>query len=113
MVELKFLNIGVLSWITFLPFTAAIIILFVPVKYNRNIKWIAAFAAFIQFLLSIVIWIKLNNSVTGFNTINSLQFIEKWYWINIPQSNIVIEYFLAADGLSLPMILLTSLLAFI
>jgi len=117
MAELKFLNIGILSWITFIPLASVIAILFIPEKDNKNIKWIAASAAFLQLLLSLVLWASINNSVSGFNTLSSLQFIEKLDWFSFPSNSlkdsITVEYFLAVDGLSLPMIILTSLLAFI
>src|SRR5436853_664591 len=116
MTELKFLNIGILSWITFLPLIAAAAIQLISSKNAKKIKWIAVLTTAIQALITIILWIKFNNSLTGFNTINSLQFIEKWNWISIPghsaAGSINIEYFLAVDGLSLPMLLLTSILSF-
>lgn len=117
MAELKFLNIGILSWITFLPLAASLVIFIIPGNETKNIKRTAVSSAFIQLLLSLILWAFFNNSLNGFNTLSSLQFIEKWNWINITgpyiHNSINIEYFLGADGLSLPMIILTSLLAFI
>ncbi len=117
MVELKFLNIGILSWITFIPLLGALVILALPNEQSQNIKRIAGAAALIQLIFSILLLIYFNSAATGFNTIDSFQFIEKWKWIDIQTNGsipaIIIEYFLAADGLSVTFIFLTSLASFL
>src|ERR1700694_1333468 len=117
MIELKFLNIGILSWIVFLPLIGILCISLLPKEQQKNIKWIATAASFVQLALAIILLFKFNASVAGFNTFDSLQFIEKWIWFDIQSPSwsgrIISEYFLAVDGLSLPMIFLTALISFV
>ncbi|MDD5686518.1 MAG: NADH-quinone oxidoreductase subunit M [Elusimicrobia bacterium] len=90
-----------LSFITFLPLLAAMIILFTPKEREIFIRVIATLFSAIVLFLSI--WLLLN-----FNTkTNQMQFVEQFSWI--PAFNI--KYFMGIDGLSLPLIMLTGLLS--
>jgi len=115
--ELKILNIGILSWITFLPVLGMAAILLMPRDKEKSIKWIALGFTLVQFVLCIVLWMNFNNSLPGINKLDSLQFIEKFNWIDIQgiawTNRIVIEYFMAVDGLSMPMVLLTGFISVI
>lgn len=117
MSELKILNIGILSWITFLPVLGMIVILLMPKEKDKSIKWTALGFTLLQFVLCIVLWLNFNNSLPGINKLESLQFIEKFNWIDIQgfawTNRIVIEYFMAVDGLSMPMVLLTGFISVI
>lgn len=117
MVELKLLNIGILSWITFLPVLGMIIVLLLPKEKEQTIKWTSLAITFIQMILCVVLWAFFNNSLPGINKMESLQFIERFRWIDIDgltwTNRVVIEYFMAVDGLSMPMVLLTGLISFL
>jgi NADH-quinone oxidoreductase subunit M len=115
--ELKILNIGILSWITFLPIVGMIVVLLLPKNREREMKWTSLVFTFVQFVLCVVLWGAFDNSMPGVNKIDSLQFIERFRWIDVEgfawTNRIVIEYFMAVDGLSMPMVLLTGLISFL
>jgi NADH-quinone oxidoreductase subunit M len=50
-----------------------------------------------------------DRGLAGVNVADQFQFVEKYSWI----PNINVEYFVGADGISVPMILLTALLSFL
>lgn len=94
---------NILSWLIWLPVIGAGLIIFVPRDKGDTMKWIAAAATALQLIFAVLLWTRFDSSHVGF------QFQEKMSWI--PSFNI--QYYLGVDGLSLPMVLLTSLLSFI
>lgn len=117
MAEFKLLGIGILTWIVFIPVIGMIIVLLVPKSLTKSIKYISLVFPIIQLVLSVVIWMNYDNSLPGVNTLEGFQFVEKFTWINVSsmiwEGNIHIEYFMGLDGISLPMIFLTSLISFV
>ncbi len=117
MAELKFLDIGILSWITFLPVVGMIIVLAIPKNKVEFIKWTSLGITFIQLALCVTAWMYFKNGLSGINNLETMQFVEKFRWIDIGgfawTNRIVIEYFFAVDGLSMPMVLLTGLISFL
>jgi len=117
MQELKILNIGILTWITFLPVLGMAVVLLLPKDKDKAIKWTSLGFTLLQFILCIVLWANFNNSLAGINNMESFQFIERFRWIDVEgfawTNRIIIEYFMAVDGLSLPMVLLTGLISVI
>ncbi|MDX1699311.1 MAG: proton-conducting transporter membrane subunit, partial [Melioribacteraceae bacterium] len=110
-------GIPILSLITFLPIIGMIIILFMPGKMIKEIKFISLIATFAQVVLSMILLTNFDYSAGGIYDVSSFQFIEKFRWIEISGlswiGTIKVDYFLGADGLSIPMILLTSIVSFI
>ena len=110
-------NFPILSFITFLPILGMIIILFIPKSQEKAIKSLTLAVTGIQLVAAVVILHFFNYSLGGINDPNSFQFIEKFKWIDIASlswiGRIRIDYFLGADGLSVPLILLTALITFI
>lgn len=118
MSELNILGIGVLSWMIFLPVLGMIIVLLIPKSQTKYIKYVAVAITLLLVLFGALMLTVYDSSKAGVNSAETMQFVEKVPWINvdIPLENfgkVYIEYFLGADGLSLPMILLTALIAFI
>lgn len=115
--DLQFLGIGVLTWITFLPIIGMVAVLTVPKGSNGPVKWIPAAVTFLQLVLAIMIYFNFDKTMTGINSIEGMQFVEKASWIDIPGvawfGRIHVEYFLGVDGLSVTMVLLTSLISFV
>jgi len=97
------LSFPYLSIIIFLPLMGAIAIALLPRAEPRRIKLIAAFFTLLAFVLSAALFLMFDRSVEG------PQFVEKALWI--PQINV--HYFLGVDGLSLPMLILTTMLGFL
>ncbi len=92
-----------LSIVTFLPVFGAVIIALIPKEKLDIIRWGAAAITGLQLILAI--WILY---IFDFSS-SEVQLQEHFAWI--PAFNI--EYFMGIDGLSAPMILLTSLLSFL
>ena len=93
-----------LSLVVFFPALAALgILFFVNKKDEGRIRWLANIAAFIGFLLSLPLWFAFDASGPQF------QFGERYSWI----PSIGVEYNIAMDGISLLLILMTTLLGFI
>ena len=107
----------ILSLLTFLPVVGMIIVLLLPSKMIKEIKVTSLIITFIQVILSVVLLSNFDYSAGGIYEASSFQFIEKFRWIEITGlswiGTVKIDYFLGADGLSVPMIVLTSLVSFI
>ena len=92
-----------LSTIVFLPVIGAIVIALLPRANPRRIKLTAAAFTAVSFVLSLVVLFMFDRGLAG------PQFVEQASWI--PAINV--QYFLGIDGLSLPLLLLTTLIGFI
>src|ERR1044072_7331241 len=94
---------NILSWVTWLPTIGAIILLFFNKSKNDAIRWFANIWMGLGFLVSIPI-------ITGYDkALGGLQFIEDYDWIPL----IGARYQLGVDGLSLVLVMLTTLLGVI
>ncbi len=100
---MKLLGIPILSLVTWLPLVGAIILIFVPKTQKEVIRLFANVWALLCFLVSIPL-------VSNFDkTLKGLQFIEDYQWIPL----IGARYQMGIDGLSLSMVMLTTLLGVI
>lgn len=97
---MEFLNTHLLSLILFTPAIAALIMLFLPGGEAKLLRWFAFSASLIPFVLTIVAWVNFNPNQTGF------QFEEQYVWYEAINST----FHLGVDGISLSMVLLTTLL---
>ncbi|HXG68955.1 MAG TPA: NADH-quinone oxidoreductase subunit M [Blastocatellia bacterium] len=104
---IKFLGIGILSWVTWLPALGGIILLFFRRDKNDQIRWFANVWIVICFLVSLPLVTGLSPSRPGYDrSLGGLQFIEDYEWIPL----IGARYQLGVDGLALALVLLTTLL---
>jgi NADH-quinone oxidoreductase subunit M len=97
---MNFIENHLLTLILFSPVVIAIILVFLPKEEKSLIRWIAFLGSLIPLALSIFLWLRFDNSVSGF------QFEEKFIWYEPINSS----YHVGVDGLSLTMVLLTTLL---
>jgi NADH-quinone oxidoreductase subunit M len=97
---MNFIDAHLLSLILFVPAIAAVIILFLPEGENKLFRWFAFGASLIPLLLSVIVWFRFDASQAGF------QFEESSVWYEAIGSS----FHLGVDGLSLTMVLLTTLL---
>ncbi|WKZ39174.1 MAG: NADH-quinone oxidoreductase subunit M [Anaerolineales bacterium] len=97
---MEFLNTHLLSLILFVPAIAALIMLFLPGGETKLLRWFAFSASLIPFVLTLVAWTNFNPDAAGF------QFVEKYVWYEAINSS----FHLGVDGISLSMVLLTTLL---
>ena len=89
-----------LSIIIFTPIFVAIGVIFIRDNHEALAYWLSLFASILVFVLVICMGIYFDQSLSQF------QFVERFVWIN--QFNI--HYHLGIDGISYPLVLLTSLL---
>lgn len=93
-----FFGLPTLSTLIWLPIFAGFLILFVGRGRPGLAKWLALTASVITFVVSLPL-------ATGFDTSTAaMQFVEKVLWIDQFQ----IHYHLGVDGLSMPLVLLTT-----
>ena len=97
---MNFIDAHLLSLILFIPAIAAVITLFLPDGEHKLIHWFGLGASLIPFALSLVAWFRFDANQPGF------QFEESYIWYEAIGSS----FHLGVDGLSLTMILLTTLL---
>ncbi|HSR30836.1 MAG TPA: NADH-quinone oxidoreductase subunit M, partial [Anaerolineae bacterium] len=91
---------NMLTFITFLPLLAVLLILFIPRDDERTIKNLSVGISFIPLVLAIYLWFAYNKAVDGYQ----FEVFAEW----IPAINV--NYHVGADGLSIPLIFLTALL---
>jgi NADH-quinone oxidoreductase subunit M len=92
---------NILSLILFAPTVAAVILLFFPKEERTAIRWIALGASLFSLLLAVYLWFNFNPGSP-----QRYQFIEQHSWYSVIGSS----YQLGVDGISLAMVLLTTLL---
>jgi NADH-quinone oxidoreductase subunit M len=105
-----------LTFIVFLPAVGAIGLFLVPGKQANLAKWVAAIVTGLVFVLTLALFIGQNWDNTSIANANSLRWVDYSPWINIQLGSsfhFKVDYFLGADGLSLPMIILNGLLSFL
>lgn len=103
---------GLLSLLIFLPLVAAIVILLLPATMRQNYKYIALGFTAIQFVLLGWLYTQFDNTATGINQASGFQFIEQLSWIRLDLGSLgqlEIDYFLGVDGVSLPLLVLSSI----
>ncbi len=91
----------ILSLITFLPLLGALGILFVNARKEALVKWLALGVAVANFLLSLFLFFYFQSETAG------MQFVENVPWI----PSLGVSYHLGVDGISLFLVLLTTLLS--
>lgn len=97
---MDFISNHLLTIILFFPVLAALVILFLPSDQVRVIRWTALLAGLVPLGLSIWLWTQFQPGGAGF------QFQEQYPWYDVIHSS----FHLGIDGLSLTMVLLTTLL---
>ena len=97
---MNFIDTHLLSLILFFPALAALAMLFLPKDENKLFRWFAFAASLIPFILSLIAWFRFQPSQPGF------QFEETYVWYEAIGSSL----HLGVDGLSITMVLLTTLL---
>ncbi|MFZ5648550.1 MAG: complex I subunit 4 family protein [Bacillota bacterium] len=91
-----------LTVILLAPVAAALFMCFIPRDEGKLIKCLAAVGTFVSLALSLYVYFAYDQKLGG------LQFVEQIPWIR----DLGVSYFLAVDGISLPMLLLTNLIGF-
>jgi len=102
---------GLLSLIIFLPIVAAALILALPTKWSTVYKYISLSFTTVQLLISGYLYQQFEAAKSGIDAVGGYQFVEQLPWIRLSLGNIgnlEIDYFLGLDGISLPLIVLST-----
>lgn len=102
-----------LSSIIFVPALAALLIGFLPRGQNQLIKMVALVTTSIQLLLSVILFIGFDGSIKPDSWNSAFQFTESRSWISLQlgnYGNLKIDYLLGVDGISMPLIVLSTIL---
>jgi NADH-quinone oxidoreductase subunit M len=91
---------NLLTFITFFPLLAVLILLLIPKDEERTLKNLAVGLSFIPLVLATYLWFAFDKGVEGFQ----FEVVAEW----IPVINV--NYHVGVDGLSVPLIFLTALL---
>jgi len=89
-----------LTLILFTPTLVALVLLLMPKDEKAVLRWVALVGSFVPLILTLVLWFNFQNGQPGF------QFEEQAVWYATLNSS----YHLGVDGISLSMVLLTTLL---
>ena len=89
-----------LSLILFTPVVSAVILIFISGDQGKLIRWMAFVLSLIPLALSIYLWVNFNPDQAGF------QFQEQYSWYAPINSS----YHVGVDGVSLILVLLTTIL---
>ncbi len=98
---------GWLTAVVFLPLAGAVVIALL-VRGDTNVRVFAAAIALAEFVLSIVVFARYDLA-PGEGQFQLADRLEDW----IPVESFNVQYYLAIDGLSAPMVLLTGLLGMV
>src|ERR1700744_1120501 len=103
-----------LSILIFLPILFGLIIAILPSSLRASFKYITLLVTILQ--LAISIWLYLNFKTgadyAGINHEAQFQFVQKLHWINLNLGsfgNMQADYFVGIDGLSIGLLVMTSL----
>lgn len=91
-----------LTILIFLPAVAAAVILLLPQSMEHNAKWVALAASLAILGLSLQMFFAFDLDDPGY------QFVERHDWVEIGSFNL--QYYLGVDGLSMPLLVLTTCL---
>jgi NADH-quinone oxidoreductase subunit M len=97
---MDFITGHLLSLILFLPIVTAVVVLVLPGDRPQSLRWTAFAGSLIPFGLSLVLWAQFDLSAPGF------QFEEQANWYTALNAS----YHLGVDGISLTMVMLSTLL---
>ncbi|KAF0106140.1 MAG: NADH-quinone oxidoreductase subunit M [Anaerolineaceae bacterium] len=97
---MEFIRSHILTLILFFPVLAAVVVLLLPKNNLKAIRWTALGMSLVPFALTVYLWTQFQSGQAGF------QFEEQYAWYAALNSTLHV----GVDGLSLTMVLLTTLL---
>jgi len=91
-------NWPLLSLLVWLPMLSGVLVLLLAGRSSQMARWLSLIASLAIFLLSLPL-------AFGFDVSQSaMQFVERYPWV----PSFHVEYFLGVDGISMPLVLLTT-----
>jgi len=105
---------GLLSWLIAVPFITTLAVIFTPSGKWKTVRWVSLIGTGTQLALAVLLacryWIAAapDNAVTMTAKLTKLYFVERIPWFE----SLGIQYFVGVDGISVSMIILTSIIIF-
>ncbi|MBI2435964.1 MAG: NADH-quinone oxidoreductase subunit M [Candidatus Hydrogenedentes bacterium] len=105
---------GLVSWLIAVPFLTMLGVVATPANRSHWIRWISAVGCGIQLALTALLtwryWIVASADFEAMNTatLTQLHFVERVPWFE----SLGIQYFVGVDGISVAMVILTSIIIF-
>ncbi|MBI5092830.1 MAG: NADH-quinone oxidoreductase subunit M [Candidatus Hydrogenedentes bacterium] len=105
---------GLLSWIIVIPFLTAMVVVAIPRSQWKAIRWVSAIGTSINLVLTAVLtyryWqVSAADAVSIKSALfTKLYFVEQFPWFK----SLGIQYYVGADGISVAMVILTSIIIF-
>ena len=93
----------ILSLITFVPLLGVLAIVLLPSGRKDAIRTVAAVATFVPLVLASWLWTQFDTGTAAY------QFVERMPWL----ASLGVQYHMGVDGLSVPLVWLTTLLMFL
>ncbi len=109
-------NSLLLILLTFLPIVGMVGILALPKGAVSTIRWVSLGIVAAQMVIAFLLWGAFNSHLGGINDPKSFQFVTQATWLDLPSTvlgNIHIDFYMGVDGLSMPMLLLTTIVMLI
>ena len=104
------MNMPVLTLLVVLPAIGAVLLMLIPGKLDKAIKWTALSFSTLALVISIGVFLGFDKSEGG------IQFAESYNWLAIPgpwgEGARAITFSLGVDGISVAMVLLTGIVMF-
>ncbi|MEO9869264.1 complex I subunit 4 family protein [Ekhidna sp.] len=100
-----------LTYIFLLPILIALVMLFIPAENWKVFRRLALATTVVQTVLSVLLMVRFDQSLVPDSWSSAFQFVEQTEWINMSfgsLGSISIQYFLGVDGISLPLVMLSS-----
>lgn len=97
---MEFISNNLLTLILFTPVLSAVVVMILPREQEDLIRWMSFVLSLIPLVFSLILWFNFDQTQPGF------QFEERVVWYSAIHSS----YHLGVDGISLTMVLLTTLL---
>lgn len=108
------LIMGIVSWLVALPFLTAVLVMLTPERWASRIRWIAAAGTGLHLLLTGVVTWRFwqlacdDHATQALAKFTRLYLSERLPWFE----SLGIQYFVGLDGISLSMVILTSIVIF-
>ncbi|MGB3182695.1 MAG: NADH-quinone oxidoreductase subunit M [Cyclobacteriaceae bacterium] len=110
---------GLLSLIIGFPLLGALVVLLVPSRFRRAFRIITIATTFIQLLLSLALlsgYATGEGAPAGVDDVQAFQLVEKTEWFTLSLGSLgrmSVDYFVGADGLNVPLVILAALILLI
>jgi NADH-quinone oxidoreductase subunit M len=98
---------SIITYVIFMPLLGAVVMSLWPRSRESDARWVAAFFALAAFALSIFALVLFNRGSADF------QLIDRVPWITVGLGNFRLQYLVGVDGISLPLVLLTTFLTLV